>query len=242
MIKKIKILGITFTTGVEGEIIDQFLKDKGYIIVPAAPSLVEAHEKEFFNVCLKNSDHAILDSGLLVALNNFFKKDKLCRFSGLKYFKKILTTLTAEDFQQALWILPSEQEIEATQVMFKKMNKPISFSYYVAPEYPKEGSINDENLMSTVYKKKPSHIFIALGGGTQERAAYFLNSSLKNSACIHCIGAALGFLNGNQVYIPSFIDRIYMGWLVRCLSNPFKYVPRYLKSLKLIKIYLRSNN
>lgn len=242
MIKKVKILGITFSSGNEKEIIDQFLTDKGYIVVPAAPSLVLAHENEFFNFCLKKSNYAILDSGLLVVLDNLFKKNNLCRFSGLKYFRNILNILPADELQQSLWILPATQDIEATQILLKKIDKNINLSFYVAPTYTKQGSIEDKTLINMVYKIKPQHIFIALGGGTQERLAYFLNSSLKNSVCIHCIGAALGFLNGTQVYIPSFIDKIYMGWLWRCLSNPVRYFPRYLKSLKLMKIYLRSNN
>ena len=97
-------------------------------------------------------------------------------------------------------------------------------------------------LLSIVHKHNPKHIFIGLGGGTQERLGYFLNSKLKNQSCIHCIGAAIGFLNGNQVYIPEFIDRIYFGWLWRCFSNPKLYIKRYLKAFKLLPIYLKSKN
>ena len=56
---------------------------------------------------------------------------------------------------------------------------------------------------------------------------------------IHCIGAAIGFLTGNQVRIPGWADRLFLGWLFRCLSEPGKFVPRYWKACKLVPLMIR---
>jgi UDP-N-acetyl-D-mannosaminuronic acid transferase (WecB/TagA/CpsF family) len=50
---------------------------------------------------------------------------------------------------------------------------------------------------------------------------------------IHCIGAAIGFLSGDQVRIPHWADQWILGWLFRCCANPGRFVPRYFKALQL---------
>jgi UDP-N-acetyl-D-mannosaminuronic acid transferase (WecB/TagA/CpsF family) len=55
---------------------------------------------------------------------------------------------------------------------------------------------------------------------------------------IHCLGAAIGFLTGNQVRIPSWADRLFLGWLFRCCSEPGKFIPRYWKACKLVPMML----
>jgi UDP-N-acetyl-D-mannosaminuronic acid transferase (WecB/TagA/CpsF family) len=59
------------------------------------------------------------------------------------------------------------------------------------------------------------------------------------SPCIHCIGAAIGFLTGNQVRIPTWADRYFLGWLFRCVSEPGKFVPRYWKACQLVPMMIR---
>jgi UDP-N-acetyl-D-mannosaminuronic acid transferase (WecB/TagA/CpsF family) len=66
-----------------------------------------------------------------------------------------------------------------------------------------------------------------------------LKQNLQPLPAIHCIGAAIAFLSGDQVRIPLWVDRLYLGWLLRCLSQPRRYVPRYWSARKLVKLMLR---
>jgi UDP-N-acetyl-D-mannosaminuronic acid transferase (WecB/TagA/CpsF family) len=50
---------------------------------------------------------------------------------------------------------------------------------------------------------------------------------LDYSPAVHCIGAAIGFLTGDQVRIPNWADRIFLGWLFRSLAQPKTFVPRF---------------
>jgi UDP-N-acetyl-D-mannosaminuronic acid transferase (WecB/TagA/CpsF family) len=50
---------------------------------------------------------------------------------------------------------------------------------------------------------------------------------------IHCIGAALGFLTGDQVRIPDWADRFYAGWFFRSLAQPRVFIPRFWSARKL---------
>ena len=109
---------------------------------------------------------------------------------------------------------------------------------YLAPHYP-EGSIADDTLIEIVTRRKPKHIVVCLGGGTQERVGLMLKQKCNFQPSIHCIGAAIGFLTGNQVHIPTWADKLYLGWLFRCLSEPGKFVPRYWKACKLVPMMIR---
>ncbi len=80
---------------------------------------------------------------------------------------------------------------------------------------------------------------MTIGGGTQERLGLYLKRHVARSPAIHCIGAAIAFLSGDQVYIPVWADKFYLGWLFRSVSEPKRYVPRYWEARKLLALMLR---
>jgi N-acetylglucosaminyldiphosphoundecaprenol N-acetyl-beta-D-mannosaminyltransferase len=41
------------------------------------------------------------------------------------------------------------------------------------------------------------------------------------------------------VHIPNWADKLYLGWLIRSLSNPQLYVPRYWDARKLFDLIRR---
>jgi len=108
---------------------------------------------------------------------------------------------------------------------------------YEAPLYG--DPIEDETLLEKLEQMRPRHIILTVGGGTQERLGAYLKRRLSYRPSIHCIGAAIAFLSGDQVRIPDWADRLYLGWLLRCLSSPGRYVPRYLFAPLLVPLILR---
>ena len=73
----------------------------------------------------------------------------------------------------------------------------------------------------------------------QERLGLFLQEKLDYQPGIHCIGAAIGFLTGDQVRIPMWADAWKLGWVFRCFAAPRLFIPRYLKALKLIPLLIK---
>ena len=51
--------------------------------------------------------------------------------------------------------------------------------------------------------------------------------------------AAIAFLSGDQVRIPVWADKFYLGWLFRSFSEPKRFVPRYLDAFKLYPLMRR---
>ncbi len=99
--------------------------------------------------------------------------------------------------------------------------------------------VADKTLLDHLRNRRPRHVMVTLGGGTQERLGLYLKMNLDYRPAIHCIGAAIAFLSGNQVRIPVWADQAYLGWLFRCISNPFSYVPRYWRARKLVSLLLK---
>jgi UDP-N-acetyl-D-mannosaminuronic acid transferase (WecB/TagA/CpsF family) len=59
---------------------------------------------------------------------------------------------------------------------------------------------------------------------------------------IHCIGAAIAFLSGDQVNIPAWADKYFLGWAFRSFSEPRRYIPRYWQARKLLGLMLRNRS
>ena len=112
-------------------------------------------------------------------------------------------------------------------------------SIYYAPIYDRDGYLEDQDLLSSIESSNYDYVFIQLGGGVQERLGLYLNDQLSYKPCILCTGAALAFLSGEQIRIPKWADKYYLGWLLRCISNPKVFVPRYFSALKLIYLLFK---
>ena len=102
---------------------------------------------------------------------------------------------------------------------------------YLAPYYGLE--IEDQHLLTLVEERRPAHVLIAIGSGPQEKLGYYLRENLSYRLAIHCIGAAVGFITGDQIAIPDWADRIYLGWLLRLLTQPRRFIPRLWRAREL---------
>ena len=93
--------------------------------------------------------------------------------------------------------------------------------------------IDDRNLLGLVGRHRPGQVIIAIGGGAQEKLGYYLRENLSYRPAIHCIGAALGFITGDENTIPDWADRAYLGWFFRLLAQPSVFIPRLIRGFEL---------
>lgn len=105
---------------------------------------------------------------------------------------------------------------------------------------PREaGNASPARTSVLVKTEPPAHVVVGIGGGVQEKLGLFLKENLRARPAIHCIGAALAFLTGDQPPIPMWADRFYLGWLLRFIRQPRLFGPRYLSALKLPLLLFR---
>jgi UDP-N-acetyl-D-mannosaminuronic acid transferase (WecB/TagA/CpsF family) len=100
-------------------------------------------------------------------------------------------------------------------------------------------TLADPALLDRLNRLRPQHVIMTIGGGTQERLGLYLKRNLAYRPAIHCIGAAIAFLSGDQVHIPVWADKFYLGWLFRSIAEPRRYGPRYWDAFKLFPLMRR---
>ncbi len=233
-----KILGINFHIGSANEVLEFCCHNKGLVIAPSAPSLVDGFSNKYFYMCMINANHAIVDSALIAIMWSLYKIKLTPKVSGLKYTKLLISNYLSKELEKTFWIMPTRDSSKKLISYFSHQSLNLQENQiYVAPKY-RSGEIMDDELITQIEKNQPTHIVIGLGGGTQERVGYLIKTRFGASFTIHCIGAAIGFITGDQVKIPEWADRTGLGWLMRCISNPVIYGKRYLKALKIIPIFI----
>lgn len=228
-----RILGIQFFVGSTTELIDFLLRSGGVLVVPAAPALVKLrYEDERYRRALTEADFAIADSGLMVLLWKLIGGENVRRISGLRYLKHLVENANFRVPRNALFVLPSEVAKQRTLTWSRGKNLPLDRDdCYVAPQYGP--SAEDPALLRKLESRRPGHVVIAIGNGPQEKLGIFLRNNLSYRPAIHCIGAALGFLTGDQSAIPDWADRLYLGWLWRLVAQPRIFIPRLSRACQL---------
>lgn len=232
-----RILGVNFYVGDAAGAIDR-VANGGLVVVPAAPALKEIGRDPAYRAALTKADLVLADSGFMVLAWNLLERDSVVRLSGLRYLRELLQRSDVRTPGNAFWIMagPENAKKNLDWLHAKEIEVPAEY-VYIAPIY---GSpIEDRGLVEKLKSLHVRHIVITLGGGTQEQLGLYLKQELDYLPSIHCIGAAIAFLSGDQIRIPEWADRFYLGWLLRCFASPRRFVPRYLSASKLLRLLMR---
>ena len=232
-----KILGIDFFSGTVAEAVER-MRRGGLLVVPAAPALKDVETNPHYREALLEADMALPDSAFMVMIWNRLQGDRIPRISGLEYLRELLLHPDVRRPGNTVWIMANEASAQRNLSWLAGQGIEVPEEcVYTAPIYG--ARIEDKKLLEKIEQIRPQHIVITVGGGTQERLGLYLKRNLSFLPAIHCIGAAIAFLSGDQVYIPVWADRFYLGWFFRSASEPKRFVPRYWDARKLLKLMLR---
>lgn len=236
--RKTQILGINFYNGDVQGVVD-FLKTGGLLVVPSGPGLATIKKDTYYYQSLQEADIIIPDSGYMTLLWNIVHENKLCRISGLEFLKVFFSN--KEIIKSSILLVdPNSKESKYNLNYLDHVGFEVSKnSSYIAPIYPLK-FVEDYELLKMIEEEKPKYILINLGSGIQEKLGAFLKRNLSYKPGIICTGAAIAFLTGQQANIPTWADKCYLGWLVRCIEKPGLYIPRYAKAFKLASLLLRN--
>lgn len=231
-----QVLGLTFFDGPAHQALSQA---HGLCVFPSAPGLATLPCDARYRQALVDADTRYVDSGFLTLAWFFLTGERLCRISGLRFLGDFLKSSQLPQ-QRLLWVQP-DAATAAQQQAFLRTLPAASHAFYIAPRYPDTGPIADEELLEVVRTQHPTHIVICLGSGIQEPLGAWLKSHLSAQTTILCTGGALDLLCGTQVKIPTWADRLFLGWLWRILFTPSAVsqklraspLRRYLEAFKL---------
>jgi UDP-N-acetyl-D-mannosaminuronic acid transferase (WecB/TagA/CpsF family) len=234
-----RILGIDFFDGSAKEAIDIMRTNGGLLVVPAAPALKDLDRSRDYRESLLNADLAITDSAFMVLIWNRLQSTQITRLSGLEYLRELLLQPDIRTSGNTFWIMASPVSAKRNLDWLEGQGIAIPEDHiYMAPMYG-NAPIDDPALIECLDRLRPQHVIVTIGGGTQERLGLYLKRNLSYRPAIHCIGAAIAFLSGDQVHIPVWADKYYLGWLLRSFAEPKRFIPRYWDARKLFALMLR---
>ncbi len=213
----------------------------GLLVVPAAPALRDLQTQPAYRNAVLGADLVIPDSAYMVLIWNMLGGGRnIRRLSGLEYLRELLTHQVVRTPGSTLWVMAGEQSANRNLAWLQRQGIRVPSTHvYHAPMYGSRTALVDDDLRSLVEDLQPAHIVVTLGGGTQERLGLYLRDVLSYAPGIHCIGAAIAFLSGDQVEIPVWADRYYLGWLLRIFDEPSRYAPRYWAAKNLFSLMRR---
>lgn len=203
---------------------EEITRRGGLLVAPAAPSMIALCQDPDYRAALLTADLAIADSGFMVMLWKLFSGESVPRISGLEHMKRLLEHPSMQEPGAVLWVVATETSKIKLAAYLESLSQRESV-IYVAPKYGRP--VADETLLGLVRQTHPRHIVVAVGGGNQDKLGRYLLDRLDYRPAVHCIGAAIGFLTGDQVRIPAWADKYYLGWLFRSIAQPGVFVPRF---------------
>lgn len=232
-----QILGIRFFVGRAQDAIDEISQKGGLVVVPAAPALWRLEGDTQYREALLGADFAIADSSLMVWLWNILQRDGIPKLSGLLYLRALVAHPEFGKPSETFWVMPTPAAARCNVAWLRENGVSVADDdLYLAPMYGKK--FEDPELVRRLAERRPKHVILCVGGGTQEPLGLYLKKNLPYQPAIHCIGAAIAFLSGNQVSIPVWVDKMGLGWLLRVLSAPKSYGRRYWEARRLIPLIL----
>lgn len=227
-LKTKRILGIDFFDETSADAIAWLSQNGGLVVAPAAPSLIALQRDPDYRRAIADADLAIADSGWMVLFWKLLKGETVTRISGLKLFQELLASKESRHPQNIFWVVPSESGKTKALAFGQSSAYPITAAdCYVAPLYPKSGELRDDALLALLEVRRPKHVIICVGGGMQDKLGSWLKHHLVYRPAIYCIGAAPGFVTGDQVQIPMWADRFFVGWIFRIIAQPRVFIPRF---------------
>jgi len=232
-----RILGLEFFHGTAVEAVDRMSRG-GLLVVPAAPALRNLEEDPAYREALLKADLTITDSAYMVLIWNRITGQHIRRLSGLEYLRELLQRPDARQRGNTVWVMANPASAARNLAWIAQQGIDLGEEcVYMAPFYSRP--VSDPGLLELLERTRPQHVIVTIGGGNQEPLGLYLKENLSFRPAIHGIGAAIAFLSGDQVVIPMWADRLYLGWLFRSVSAPHRYVPRYWGARKLLAMMVR---
>ena len=230
--KKIKFYNICYKS------FGNYIVKKGLFVFPAGPALASIQKSNEYYKSIQKADFVFFDSGFFVLLLKFFKNINVNKFSGYKFLNLFFSYLKNNRKKSVFCIDPNLKFSKSNKSLFKNLGVQKIYNY-LAPKYNSKNLI-DKKLLKLLKKAKPDFILTNIGGGNQEILGFYLKKNLKFKTTILCTGGAISFFTRDQAPINSFIDKFYLGWLVRLIFNPFVFLKRYVFGLRLIPMVMFS--
>ena len=117
----------------------------------------------------------------MVLLWNAIDGNRIPKLSGLKYLRALLEKPEFREPGETFWVMPTAASAQRNLRWLHESGLEVhSDDVHLAPLYGH--TILDEDLLERIEERRPKHIVIGIGGGTQERLGLYLKHNLSYRA------------------------------------------------------------
>ncbi len=233
-----QILGVAFFNGTAEEAVERMAEAGGVLVIPPSPALVKLNHDESYRRALQQADLVLPDSGLLANLWRLTGRRSIQKISGIDYLGHLLRRLSGLKAGGTFWIVSALPAKEKAFNFLKSSALAVTLDDFVVLSAEPAGQGNHALLLK-LEERRPKDVIIALRSGVQEELGLYLRDYLLFRPSIHCVGAALGFLTGDETPIPHALERRHLGWIARLQENPAMILPRLGIALRLAVMLFR---
>jgi len=193
---------------------------------------------------LQQIDHWHVDGIMLVKVINFFKKDKIHRYSF------DFTSIAGEVFRNAEM---NREEIAVIATTEDNLNKFIQFLQNEYKElnitFSRNGYFQSDNetanVINTLKELNPDRIIVGMGSPYQEKFVAELKKSGIMAGVYTCGGFMHQTAQRGRDYYPKIFDKLNIRWLYRIIDEPkliYRYAVLYPISVIFIVLIILKKN
>lgn len=201
--------------------INYFLEDgKQHFLVTPNPEIVLSAQKDGeLKAILNRADIAVPDGFGLILASYYLKTPLGDRITGVDLMLEICKI--AEGGKKSIFLFGGEEGIvEKTAKVLKEKFINLKISDALNGGKIDENNLVDNDLLQKINQTKPDIIFVALGGGKQEK---WIDANLKNLPSVKLamgIGGAFDFISGKIKRAPRIMRKLGLEWLFRLFMEP----------------------
>jgi N-acetylglucosaminyldiphosphoundecaprenol N-acetyl-beta-D-mannosaminyltransferase len=228
-LKYLKVNDIDFDEMLELVLKSTLNHNPKIVFTPNAGHLAQIINSKEIKEIYEAADFNLIDGWPIAIAAQIKTKKQIRRVTGSDLIPKLFTIL---DSKIRVGIIGGNNEIELRKTienLFPKLNLQL-----VNCDTWSDSAYDVKKLRELIQHNALAIVILALGHPKQEKIAYELKKFDWVGAkpdWILCVGASIDFITGTQKRAPKIFQKIGLEWLYRLLTNPKKFLFRYLKAV-----------
>ena len=224
-----KILKTSVNTGKYKEFLDEILrlsqtKDSSYICVSNVHMVIESYQNNSFSKIVNNANLITPDGmPLAKAMKVLYGFDQ-DRVAGMNLTPDIMKI--SEKKSLSIFVYGSTDDTLTHVISKAKIDFPDLELYSYSPPFKTLSNSEKENIITSINRKNPDFVFVALGCPKQEK--WMAEHKGKINSCMIGLGGALEVYAGIKDRAPQWMQDNSLEWVYRLIQDPKRLWKRYL--------------
>ncbi|MDU0808899.1 WecB/TagA/CpsF family glycosyltransferase [Aquirufa regiilacus] len=224
---KVQLFNIEISSLTLNELLHQL--KKGVLFTPNVDHLVTLQKDYDFLCCYKTADWVVCDSRIVNLAAKFLGKGFKEVIPGSSFLPAFYNFHNANK-NISIFLLGAAPGVG--KVAMQNINEKVGWKIVIGAHSPSFGFEKNENecskIIDIVNKSGANVLVVGVGAPKQEKWIMKYKSEMSNIDIFMALGATIDFEAGNIKRAPKIIQKFYLEWLYRLMSEPRRLWKRYL--------------